>query len=295
MARSGLKIAGLFVLLGGLASAVPQAQIRAGVSAKGADVTSAPAKAANNSQQQQPAALKSSGNRRQKPAPAIIEPPAQAIVPVVQQAPVVQVPLHPEQMPPVPPKVSYQNGLLSVEATNSTLGDILNSIRTKAGIQIDGLQGATDRVAAKLGPAPADTVLTALLRGSRYDYLILGRPEQPEIVQRLILNPAEGFGSAPSSNAGVQPLQPRPGMILVQPVEDDEVSSEEQPQPAPQFQQPQQTQPVVQSGNGQLQNNGPKTTEQLLEELKQMQQQQNQPNQQQNVQPPPPLKPRIPQ
>src|ERR1700730_10684616 len=124
MARSGLKIAGLFVLLGGLASAVPQAQIRAGVSAKGADVTNAPAKAANNSQQQRAVALKSSGNHRQIPAPAIVESAAQTIVPAAQQSPVAQVPLRPEQMPPVPPKVSYQNGLLSVESTNSTLGDI---------------------------------------------------------------------------------------------------------------------------------------------------------------------------
>jgi hypothetical protein len=183
------------------------------------------------------------------------------------------------------------------------LSDILNGIRTKAGIQIEGFQGAQDRVAAKLGPAPVDTVLTTLLRGSHFDYMILGRVDRPDIVQRVILTPASGSGLAAGASNGIQPLQPRPGMVLVQPVDDDEANPDEQAGvPQPQVQPlPQQgiqpVQPVQQSGNG-LQGNGPKTSEQLLEELKQMQQQQqqqNQPNQQQNLQPPPPLKPRIPQ
>jgi len=294
MARSGFKIPVIFMLLGGVAAALPQAQIRTGVSSKGAQETNAPVKAVNNSQMQPAGNLAPSRKRNQKPTPTVIEPPQPApVAPAVQQ---VQIPLRPEQMPPVPPKVTYQNGLLSVEATNSTLSDVLNGIRAKAGIQIEGIQGAQDRVAAKLGPAPAGVVLTGLLHGSRFDYMILGRVDQPDIVQRVILTPASGSGLAANSN-GVQPLQPRPGMVLVQPVDDDEANGEEpagvpQPQIQPIPQQGIQPQPVQQSGNG-LQGNGPKTSEQLLEELKQMQQQQQQ--NPQNGQPPAPLKPRIPQ
>jgi hypothetical protein len=299
MVRFGFKIPGIFMLLCGVAAALPQAQIRTGVSAKGAQATDAPVKAVKNGQTQQLGNARVSNNRQQKPTPAVVETPA-PVVPATQQ---VQPPLRPEQMPPVPPKVIYQNGLLSVESTNSTLSDILNGIRTKAGIQIEGFQGAQDRVAAKLGPAPVDTVLTTLLRGSHFDYMILGRVDRPDIVQRVILTPASGSGLAAGASNGIQPLQPRPGMVLVQPVDDDEANPDEQagvPQPQVQpLPQPgiQPVQPVQQSGNG-LQGNGPKTSEQLLEELKQMQQQQqqqNQPNQQQNLQPPPPLKPRIPQ
>jgi hypothetical protein len=298
MRHSAFKIFGISVLLCGLTAALPQAQIRTGISSQGTQETSAPAKAAKDSQQQQPATPQVSGKRRRKPMPIVQEqPPAPVVAPPVEQ---IQVPLRPEQMPPGPPKVSYQNGLLSVESTNSTLGDILNMIRTKTGIQIEGLQGASDRVAAKLGPASADTVLTSLLRGSHFDYLILASVDRPDIVQRVILTPSSSSGL--SINAGIQPLQPRPGMVLVQPIDEDEGNPEEQagvPQPQIQpIQQPgvQPQQPIQQSGNGQLQGNSPKTTEQLLEELKQMQQQQqqNQPNQQ-NLQPPPPLKPRIPQ
>ena len=201
-------------------------------------------------------------------------------------------------MPPEPPKVIYQNGLLSVEATNSTLGDILNVIRTKAGIQIDGLQGAPDRVAAKLGPARVDAVLTTLLQGSRFDYLILGRVDRPNLVQRVILSPAPGAGSATAAQSQL----PQPGMVSARPVDDEEAVPDESVsippspvQPIPQAgTQPQPGQP---SGNGQLPGNGARTSEQLLEELKQRQQQQQQQQQlnQPNQQPSAPLKPRIPQ
>lgn len=297
MRRFGFKISVIFVSLCGLAAALPQAQIQAGVSAKGSQVTAAPpAKAAKSNHTKQLPSAPLSGNQGQKPMPVITEP-TPAVVPPVPQVQAVQPSLRPEQMPPVPPKVTYQNGLLTVEAANCTLGDILNVIRTKAGIQFEGLQGAQDRVAAKLGPAPADTVLTALLRGSHFDYMIIGRVDRPDIVQRVILTPAPGSGASTSASNGIQPLQPRPGMVLVQPVDDDEGNNPDEQANVPQVQPlPQQgiqpIQPVQQSGTA-VQSNGPKSSEQLLEELKQLQQQQQ--NQQQNIQPPAPLKPRIPQ
>jgi hypothetical protein len=289
MQRLGFKISGIFILLGGLAAVAPPAQTQ---TANGAHMMNPPAKASKPPQAQLPGGIPPGKNTQQKPTPAIVETPA-PVVPAPQQP---EVPLRPEQMPPVPPKVIYQNGLLSVEATNSTLSDILNGIRTKAGIQIEGIQGAHDRVAVKLGPAPVEAVLTGLLRGSRFDYMILGRVGRPDIVQRVILTPVSGTTSA--SN-GIQPLQPRPGMVLVQPVDDDEANQDEANIPPPQMQpipQPAiQPQPVPQTGNG-APGNCPKTSEQLLEELKQMQQQQqNQQQNQQNMQQPAPLKPRIPQ
>ena len=293
MARLGLMISNILILASGLAAAASQAQMQTGVSAHGAQAINPAAKAAKNSHMQPASNIPTAKNGQQKPTPAIVETPAPVVTPPQQP----EVPLRPEQMPPVPPKVVYQNGLLSVEATNSTLSDILNGIRSKAGIQIEGFQGAQDRVAAKLGPAPAEAVLTGLLRGSRFDYMMLGRADRPGMVQRVILTPISG---APSASNGIQPLQPQPGMVLAQPVDDDEANQDEANIPPPQFQpnpqQRMQPQPVQQPGNG-VQGNNPKTSEQLLEELKQMQQQQQQ-NQQQNQpnpQPPAPLKPRIPQ
>src|SRR5439155_6254961 len=141
-------------------------------------------------------------------APIVTLPPPQQVQP----------PLRPEQMPPVPAKVTYQNGLLMVQAPNSTLSDIFNGIRARASIQFEGAQGASDRVAANFGPAPADQVLAALLRGSRFDYVIIGAPGNPETVQRVILTPRAG-APAPTFTAAMPPGQ-RPG--APQPSEDEE-------------------------------------------------------------------------
>src|SRR5205823_13771729 len=154
-----------------------------------------------------------------------------------------------------------------------------------------------DRVATKLGPARVDTVLTTLLRGSRFDYLILGRVDQPDIVQRVILT-ASGSRSATAT----QSQQPQPGMVSARPVDDEEAAPDEtvsippssiQPIPQPGTQPP----PGQPSGNGQLPGNGARITAQQLEDLKQRQQQQQQQQQlnQPNQQPSAPLKPRIPQ
>jgi hypothetical protein len=289
MVRFWFKISGIFILLCGLAGA--QTRMQTGTTARAAQATNPPAKVSKTSQAQPTPGTQTARNVQQKPTPAIVETPPPVVTPPQQP----EVPLRPEQMPPVPPKIVYQNGLLSVEAANCTLSDILNAIRSKAGIQIEGFQGAQDRVAAKLGPASVEAVLTGLLSGSRFDYMILGRADRPSMVQRVILTSMSG---APVASNGAQPLQPRPGMVLVQPVDDDEANQDEANIPPPQF-QPQpiiQPQQVPQPGNG-VPGNGPKSSEQLLEELKQMQQQQQiqQQQNQQNGQPPAPLKPRIPQ
>src|ERR1700694_1053854 len=118
MTHFAFKISGISVLLCGL-TALPQAQIRTGVSSRSAEETNAPGKAVKNSQQQHAATAQRSGRRRPKPPPMVQEPSAAVVAPPVQQVQQIQAPLRPEQMPPAPPKVGYENGLLSVEATNS--------------------------------------------------------------------------------------------------------------------------------------------------------------------------------
>src|SRR5262249_10655468 len=172
------------------------------------------------------------------------------------------IPPTPEQMPPSAPKVIFQNGLLSVESVNSRLVDIMNGIRNKTGTQFEGLQASQERVAAKFGPAPPDEVLRSLLQASKYDYVIIGMPAKPEMVQRVILTPS---GSAPA----IAGTPPAPGASPQTANGDEEDNgSDEGGDPTPeQVQMPEQPQtPAV----AQPRNTGaPKTTEQLLEELKQ--------------------------
>jgi hypothetical protein len=216
--------------------------------------------------------------------------------------PQAQVPLPPPtpaQLPPSPSRVSMQNGLLTIDANNSTLADVLSGVRRETKAAIDLPPGAsTERVVANLGPGTPQNVLTALLNGSRFDYIILGSQDQPDAVQRVILRaksgPEPASGGPPivaqrAPNGGnVQPAQqPDEGEDQGAPAEEapdenngqpqqQEIDNEQQQGQPNQQQQQQQQQPQQQPGV--------KTPEQLLEELRQMQQQQQQQQQPQQPQ-----------
>lgn len=278
-------ICGLLVLVGGLASAqetplqgvprhVPPQRVRPRPPADPWFPDPAPTNQAVSTAQQ-PAVQTPAG------APQSASSPASSPDPVTQT---------PEQLPPpMPPQVTYRNGLLTVQAMNSTLGGLLTAIRNKTGIQFEGLEnGAPERVAVSLGPAPEGEVLATILGGSKFDYVVLDRPDSPGTVQRVLLTPR---GGASSTNAGAQP--PRPanpqGEGDDEDAADEQASGDPEPQDTPVRppltqvqQQPQQAQPQEQIS--------PKTPEQLLEQLKQMQQQQQQqqpPAQNQAPKPPP--------
>jgi hypothetical protein len=169
-----------------------------------------------------------------------------------------------------------------VESTNARLLDILNAVRAKTGIQFEGLPSGQerDRVAGKFGPAPADQVLTSLLQGSHFDYVIMGTPDNPSQVQRVILTPNGGTGAVAAS--GPQPVQQVRG-------DDDDDSSDDSAESPDQSQGAQQ-QPAQ---GAQAPNRGPKSAEQLLNELKRMQQQAQQ-NQQQSQPQDAPNQPPVP-
>ncbi len=146
-----------------------------------------------------------------------------------------------EQMPASAPQVFFRNGQLTIVARNSTLGDILRAVHTQTGASVDVPSNATERVVSNLGPGPARDVLASLLNGSHFNYVMLGSPNDPRMVQRIIEMPVEEVQdeAAPEVDQAEQPGQP-----------------EEQQAP-----------------NGQQQ---VKTPEQLLQELQRQQQQQQQ-------------------
>src|SRR5260370_18633660 len=83
---------------------------------------------------------------------------------------------------------------------NTTLASLLTAIRNKTGIHFEGLEGgANERVAVSMGPAPEGEVLAAILGGSRFDYLVLDRPDSPGTVQRVLLTPRGGSSTAPGT------------------------------------------------------------------------------------------------
>ncbi|HWX56443.1 MAG TPA: hypothetical protein VN176_17795 [Verrucomicrobiae bacterium] len=168
----------------------------------------------------------------------------------------------------VQPRVSYRDGLLTIEAPNSTLGSILNAIHNKTGIQFEGAQSSMDRVAVRTGPAPVDEVVGELLRASHFDYVILGREDNPRVVQRVILTRQ---GSAPATT------QPNPPDSQTQTQEAVDEADPENLRQQPGVRPP--PQPLVQT-QPQTLPNGARTPEQMLEEMRQQQlrRRQQQPN-----------------
>src|SRR5271170_6899011 len=115
--------------------------------------------------------------KKQQPPP----PP----LPSGPQGPVPQIPL--DAIPAVAPQVSYQNGLLTIVAPNSTLGDILRAVRKQTAADIDVPATASERVVTRLGPGPAREVIAELLNGSRFNYILLGSPQEASALVRVVL------------------------------------------------------------------------------------------------------------
>jgi hypothetical protein len=137
------------------------------------------------------------------------------------QGPVPQIPL--DSIPAVAPQVSYESGLLTIDAPNSTLGDILRGVRKHTSADIEIPSNASERVATHLGPAPPREVMAELLNGSHFNYILLGSPQDSNALVRVVLvaktgpdNPAPptpgataaagtGAPAPPVANAAEQP------------------------------------------------------------------------------------------
>jgi hypothetical protein len=142
-----------------------------------------------------------------------------------------QVPL--DALPSVPPQVSYQNGLLTIVAPNSTLSEILRGVRKHTAAEIEIPANASERVATSLGPAPAREVMAELLNGSRFNYILLGSPDDSNLLVRVVLvaktgpddpdpNPADATASAKPAvadtpDSDVQPDDPAEDVVEPQP------------------------------------------------------------------------------
>jgi len=194
------------------------------------------------------------------------QPPLPPPLPSGTQGPVPQVPL--DAIPAVPPEVSFANGMLTINAQNSTLGDILRSVRKQTSAEIEIPATANERVVTRLGPGPAREVMAELLNGSRFNYVLLGSPYNTSTLVRVVLvaktpdTPAQPGNPATAAKAGDDNASAE--------LSDDAAAAEDGPdQPAAEVEQPA---PAADQPP-------PKTPQQLLQEMqqRQMQMQQGQP------------------
>jgi hypothetical protein len=197
--------------------------------------------------------------------------------------PVPQIPL--DSIAPVAPQVTYQNGQLTIVAPNSTLGDILRAVRKQTGAEIE-IPTATDRVVTRIGPGPAQEVMSELLNGSRFNYVLLGSQEKVGVLTRVVLVPKTG---AAAENA-VARNQPPPSAQQEPADNGDQQDSADaaqpdQPEEAPPEDNGDQSADADQSAPADQPE--VKTPQQMLQEMQQRQLQLQQ-QQLQNGQPPVP-------
>lgn len=189
--------------------------------------------------------------------------------------PVQQIPL--DSIASVPPQVSFHDNQLTIVAPNSTLGDILRAVRKQTGADID-VPSAPEHVVTHLGPGPARDVLSDLLNGSRFNYVLLGSPGNETVLTRVVLVP-KATQQAAASNPTAADSQPgaQPGSV---PAPEQEAAQDNQDNPdaeateennaddnGDQQQQPAEAQ---QSQNAPEQPNV-KTPQQMLQEMQQRQ------------------------
>lgn len=123
-------------------------------------------------------------------APAVAPAPA----PVAQAQTAPPAPAEPPKAPPQPPNVVWDGVNLTIDAENSTLASILLAVRQQTGASVD-MPGSTasERVAVHIGPAPVREVLSTLLYGTDFDYVIQA-PDDNEAGLRSVIITQRGKG-----------------------------------------------------------------------------------------------------
>jgi hypothetical protein len=127
--------------------------------------------------------------------------------------------------PPAPVlNVTFRNGMLSIESTSATLSEILYAVHQRTGAEVTISAGAEqEKVAANIGPAPAPDVLTRLLNGSKFNYMIVSSANDPRVLDKVILSPK-----------AVGAVTPLPPMVTNNDFDDDAPT----PPPVPQRAEP---------------------------------------------------------
>ncbi|MFZ3339961.1 MAG: hypothetical protein WA213_03695 [Terriglobales bacterium] len=237
-----------------------------------------------------------SHRKAHKKVPPLVLPPLPA-------GPLAQIPM--DQLPAAAPKVTYENGMLTIAAQNATLGEILRDVRKLTGATIDiPPSGANERVVVQLGPGAPRDVLAALLNGSSFNYVMLGSATDPGAVATVLLTSRAGGEVQTAVNTASEtptPFQQQPQVpvagrafppnfrgpafqrVPVPPpsadaddADDSDSDADDKDDDSDQA-QPQQVQPIQpnlgqQSDNeddGNPPNAGPKTPEQILQMIRQ--------------------------
>ncbi len=186
-----------------------------------------------------------------QPAPAPVAPPAP------------QLPDWPANDKPAEASVVWDSHGLLIQASNSSLDQILRDVSLKIGVKVEG-EGQDERIFGAYGPGPARDVLDELLEGCGYNILMVG-DQGAGTPRRIVLSGRPAKQAQPSGN--VSPLASNDN--------DSENDQDSEPNPP---------EPVPPPESGVAPGMPARTPPQLLEERQRQlqQQQQNNPQEPQN-------------
>jgi hypothetical protein len=91
------------------------------------------------------------------------------------------------------PVVVWDGQFLTIDAENSLLSDVLLAIRARTGASIEMPGSASaERVALHIGPAPIREVLSSLLYGTNFNYLIQASEDDESGLGKVVLISRDG-------------------------------------------------------------------------------------------------------
>ena len=155
--------------------------------------------------------------------------------------------------PATPARVTLGGGSLAVNASNSSLSDILKDLETSSGMTVDGFD-KDSRIFGVYGPGPPRDVLSSLLDGAGYNFLMVGATDAGT-PREIVLTTR--------SNAPIS--APQPGSAFQQ---------EEDEEPQPNYTPEQVSPPPLAPPPAAEQR--PRTPQEMLQELQRIRQQQQQ-------------------
>jgi hypothetical protein len=100
----------------------------------------------------------------------------------------------PQSKPALRLNVEFQNGKLTIRTEKASLAEVLSEVRNRTGAEISIPPGADqEQVVGNFGPGAPRDVLTALLNGSRFNFILVGSDRDASQLKSVILS-ARGAG-----------------------------------------------------------------------------------------------------
>lgn len=152
---------------------------------------------------------------------------------------------------PTEATVIWDNRGLLIQASNSSLDQILKDVSLRTGAKVQGM-GADQRVFGTYGPGPARDVLAQLLDGSGYNILMVG-DQGAGTPREIVLSGRPNGPAPPPSNSGAfsnNMNEPDDQQIVQPPFEPNSVQP---PAPGMPVRSPQQMEQLMEERQRQIQ------------------------------------------